>query len=343
MDKKYQVFVSSTYKDLIKERSEIIQALLELDCIPSGMELFLATDDDQWTLIKSVIDDCDYYIIVLGGRYGSTSSEGISYTEKEYKYAMSVGKPIIAFLHRDPGAIPSDKTEKTGKGRKALERFRDVVRQKLCRDWSTPEELGSVVSRSLIKLIKTKPAIGWVRADEVPSKEMAKEIVTVRRENEELKERIAQFSITGELPLDELAQGKDPIELTYSFELVVEGSSSKVTITEIFTTTWDDVFIYVAPIMVNPINDLTFKNTLNAFVATQVMEKIKKEHGQDCEPIGLRLETDDIETLKIQFRALRLITHTKIIGSSDVVTPGWVLTAHGDTQLLKMRVVRKNN
>jgi len=71
MDKRYQVFVSSTYEDLREERQEVIQALLELDCIPAGMELFPAADEDQWTLIRKVIDDCDYYIVIIAGRYGS--------------------------------------------------------------------------------------------------------------------------------------------------------------------------------------------------------------------------------------------------------------------------------
>jgi hypothetical protein len=39
-EKRYQVFVSSTDEDLIVERPEVIQALLELKCIPAGMELF---------------------------------------------------------------------------------------------------------------------------------------------------------------------------------------------------------------------------------------------------------------------------------------------------------------
>ena len=52
MEVKHQVFVSSTYKDLLDERQEVMQALLELFCIPVGMELFPAADDDQWTLIK---------------------------------------------------------------------------------------------------------------------------------------------------------------------------------------------------------------------------------------------------------------------------------------------------
>lgn len=71
MEKKYQVFVSSTYQDLQKERQEVMQALLELDCIPVGMELFPAADDDQWTLIKGLISDCDYYVLIVAGRYGS--------------------------------------------------------------------------------------------------------------------------------------------------------------------------------------------------------------------------------------------------------------------------------
>ena len=40
LDKKYQVFVSSTYIDLQEERQEVIKALLELDCFPSSMEFF---------------------------------------------------------------------------------------------------------------------------------------------------------------------------------------------------------------------------------------------------------------------------------------------------------------
>jgi hypothetical protein len=68
-EKREQVFVSSTYLDLKEERQEVIQTLLEADCIPAGMELFPASDDDKWTLIKRVIDDSDYYLVVVGGRY----------------------------------------------------------------------------------------------------------------------------------------------------------------------------------------------------------------------------------------------------------------------------------
>jgi hypothetical protein len=98
VEKRYQVFVSSTYEDLREERQEVIQALLELDCIPAGMELFPAADEDQWTLIKNVIDECDYYIVIVGGRYGSVGNGGLSYTEMEYRYALENGKPRYSIL-----------------------------------------------------------------------------------------------------------------------------------------------------------------------------------------------------------------------------------------------------
>lgn len=87
---KYQVFLSSTYSDLVEERDSIIKAILEMYHIPIGMEMFSAEDEDQWEIIRRTIEVSDYYILVLGLRYGSKkTSEGISFTQKkEYEYAL---------------------------------------------------------------------------------------------------------------------------------------------------------------------------------------------------------------------------------------------------------------
>ena len=139
MDKRYQVFVSSTYEDLQKERQEMMHSLLELDCIPSGMELFPAANEDQWTVIKQVIDDCDYYLVIVAARYGSLGPEGDSYTEMEYRYTQQIGKPCMAFLHLDPGKLAANRTESTDKGKKKLAEFRALLQTKLCKSWSNPD------------------------------------------------------------------------------------------------------------------------------------------------------------------------------------------------------------
>ena len=71
MEIKYQIFVSSTYEDLKEERKEVTQAILECNCFPAGMELFPASNKSQWEIIKRVIDESDFYLVIIAGRYGS--------------------------------------------------------------------------------------------------------------------------------------------------------------------------------------------------------------------------------------------------------------------------------
>ncbi len=71
MDKVYQVFVSSTYSDLLEERRRVSETLAKAGYIPVGMELFPATDLQQLEFIKRIIDRSDYYVVIVAGRYGS--------------------------------------------------------------------------------------------------------------------------------------------------------------------------------------------------------------------------------------------------------------------------------
>jgi hypothetical protein len=93
---KYQIFVSSTYEDLKEERDTAIKAILETGNIPVGMEMFSAGDEQQWELIKRQIEDCDYYVVIVAHRYGSMDGS-ISYTEKEYDFAVEKKIPILGF------------------------------------------------------------------------------------------------------------------------------------------------------------------------------------------------------------------------------------------------------
>jgi len=56
MEKRYQVFISSTKNDLEQVRRELALALLDDKFIPVGMEQWGATPIDSWSLIKKFID-----------------------------------------------------------------------------------------------------------------------------------------------------------------------------------------------------------------------------------------------------------------------------------------------
>ena len=64
-EKKYQVFISSTYTDLIDARNAAINTVLESYNFPVGMEMFGADNDEQWTIIKDLIDSSDFYILII--------------------------------------------------------------------------------------------------------------------------------------------------------------------------------------------------------------------------------------------------------------------------------------
>jgi hypothetical protein len=87
------------------------------------MELFPAADDTVWKLITRVIDQSDYYVLIIGGRYGSSDASGISYTEKEYDYAVSAKKSVLAFLHEHPDQITVGKSDIESSARECLARF----------------------------------------------------------------------------------------------------------------------------------------------------------------------------------------------------------------------------
>jgi len=163
MDKRYQVFVSSTYRDLKVERMEVMAALLELDCIPCGMEYFPAADETQWNFIQRLIDQCDYYVVIVGGKNGSLAPDGVSYTRKEYEYALSRNTPTLAFTHSNPQKLPEEHRESDPEGQRKLEDFVKLVKGQLCKEWKNADHLAGVVTRSLNKLIKERPRAGWVR------------------------------------------------------------------------------------------------------------------------------------------------------------------------------------
>lgn len=102
--KKLQVFISSTFKDMSRERQCVVETLLEMGHIPAGMELFSADNKQQFEVIKKWIDESDVFLLVLGGRYGSLEPKtGKSYIHLEYQYAKKIGKRPIVILLSDKG------------------------------------------------------------------------------------------------------------------------------------------------------------------------------------------------------------------------------------------------
>lgn len=344
MDKRYQVFVSSTFKDLEEERQEVMHALLELDCIPSGMELFPAANESQWSLIKKVIDDSDYYLLILGGRYGSIGPEGLSYTEMEYRYALSIEKPIIAFLHKEPGKIAASKSEATDAGKQKLSEFRTLVEGRLCKMWETPQELGSVVSRSLVQLIKSSPAVGWVRANELADRDAAKELLLLRKRVEDLQTELEKSRTSAPKGAENLAQGDETHTIRFSFSGRKPGQYlSSTSWTAGCSMTWNDLFSAAAPLMIHEAKEQALKAALDAKIQEQNYDRLSRDKKlAEFELSNFSMNPEDFQTIKVQLRALGLITKSEKTRSVKDSGTYWTLTPYGDEVMTRLRAIRKH-
>ena len=167
IEKKYTIFVSSTFTDLIEERRIVREAIVAAGHIPIGMEYFTPGNQEQMEFIKPLIDKSDFFILIVGGRYGSINKDTKkSYTEMEYDYAIKQGAPVASFLLTDEAIenLPFKHAETSKRNRKLLGEFRTKVRNKMCRDFSNKEELRCWIHLTIENLIKNNERPGWIRS-----------------------------------------------------------------------------------------------------------------------------------------------------------------------------------
>jgi len=294
------------------------------------MELFPAADEEQFQFIKRVIDDCDYYLLIIGGRYGTTTAEGISYTEKEYDYAVSRGLKVIALIHENPDGIPFGKSEKDPLLRERLQRFREKAStNRLVKLWKSPEELPGLVALSLANTIKMFPAVGWVRANKTATEDVLTEINDLRKRNDQLQAVVAEL---GSQPaIENLAGLQDKIELHGTYYDNFHNRR------RLWTTpfSWAEIFGSVSPYLVRHPNDESVKMVLSkaAFARSG-----KSGGGGDAD-----LDDQQFRTFALQLQALGLVK----VQYTQTTTGGmglfWSLTQSGDRLMMELRTVKNVN
>jgi|SRR5579872_853584 len=329
MDKRYQVFISSTYADLKEERRAVIQSVIELNCIPAGMELFPASNEEQLQFIKRVIDDCDYYLLIIAGRYGSVGPDGVSYTEKEFDYAVKRGLPVIAFPHGNPDDISYGKSEKDPAFKKKLEDFRaKVCTGRIVKMWNNPQELPGFVAQSLSTIIHRHPATGWVRANRVASEEILTEINDLRKRNADLQSTLAKFKHVP--PVADLAGLDEKLRV---FGTVYYHSTRQHDDWEL-EVTWSELFGYISPYLAEHPADLTVKDILEK----ALFAKKGTLHRKD-----VNLNEQLFKTIAVQLSALGLVSIKYSQSTSGRMALFWSATPAGERLMLELRTIRTKN
>jgi hypothetical protein len=215
LNRKLQIFISSTYTDLITERQAAVSAILKSGHIPAGMELFTAGDKSQMQTIKDWINESDVYMLILGGRYGSVEkSSGISYTELEYDYALEQGKPLFAVVIKEEALEAKVKAhgsafmERTHPNE--LAQFRAKVLGNISSFFDDPKDIRLCVHESLSEFSTKRELKGWISAkDVVDTKPLVEQIQKLTEENSILRTELNKLEQRQTISTDTDSKGPE--------------------------------------------------------------------------------------------------------------------------------------
>lgn len=200
MNKKLQVFVSSTYTDLKEERQAAVEAILDAEHIPAGMELFKAGNESQLKTIYKWIDESDVYMLIFGGRYGSIEEKsGKSYTQLEYEYALTKNIPVFALVLSESftakkitslglkNIIEQDNPDK-------YKSFKLFVMSKIIKEVDDCKDIKIQAHATLNEFIREYDLTGWVRnSSENDILQLLKNNANLLEENASLNKQIQKL------------------------------------------------------------------------------------------------------------------------------------------------------
>ncbi|NLS19662.1 DUF4062 domain-containing protein [Rhizobium sp. P40RR-XXII] len=331
--KKYQVFVSSTFRDLVDERQDAIRNILDLNHIPAGMELFPAADIEQLGYIKKVIDECDYYLLIIGGRYGSMDAEGVSFTEREYDYAIQTGKVVLAFVHEDPSQIAVGKSDIEPGVFAALQAFRQkVVTGRLVKTWTSRQSLESLVLKALMHAFNQMPQVGWIRGDTAANEQVLEQANRALQDNATLRAELTMLKGLSAPKYENLAGLEDEFTFRYRTRRPASQNSIKYNYTDrTMKMKWRAIFLPLAADLTTAKVDGVISNAVKL-----AMQEAK------CEYNPFDINDMDLATIKAQFIALNLISANVGQSTKGTYHEFLSLTPRGRSTYMEAIVVRKD-
>jgi hypothetical protein len=312
MDKVFQVFISSTFTDLQEERRQVSNTLAKAGYVVAGMELFPAADQEQLEYIKRVIDRSDYYVVIVGGRYGSLTDDNVSYTEKEFEYAKSKRIPVLAFLHHDPRNLPVKKTDENSHKAALLEQFRGKLSTGRMRDsWTDAGDLCTKVVIAVVNAVNLTPGVGWIRGDQAVDPSVLQETERLRIENGDLRARLAAIEAEGLLFEQSLLGPSDEVKIRAVIADVNKPPEKTVTNRKTLSLTYGQIYESLYDKLLEEPPEGHVRSSLEemlwgSFPPAEVANK------------SVTISSEDFRTIRNQFEALDLI---KIISVTHPVPP----------------------
>ena len=338
LDKRYQVFISTSGREMQPERIVLSQTLVGMGFFSWGLEQRTPLST---AFARRQIDDCDYVVILLGSQYGEQSVSGVSYMHLEYIYAVTKQKPIIVFMHEDPLSRDlSLQDEKPELQEKFLE-FRKVLQQQADQifTYRTMRDLEMAVRLNMSHMLERYPVSGWGRPQNTQL--LHDEVDRLKAKIEQLETEVGKREVDPFLSLPKVLM-HEVFSFEYRMHAYQDGNFKELKVQK--KLTWMQLLNILGSVFVNPTPEEYFSKCINEYLNTNGLEDARLEMPRAHAVARAQINIRALHSIKMQMRQNDWIAQS---GRDDRQRMLWQLTAKGQKLLASKplenhRIVQSN-
>ena len=349
IDKRYHVFISTTEIDMHAERVVLSQTLVSQGFFSWGLE---SRTPLTTAFARRQIDDCDYFILMLGSRYGELSASGVSYMHLEYIYAVTKQKPILVLMYEAPESRGDQFQDQHPEGklkfldfRRQLQRERDMVMT-----FRDLRDLEVAIRHTMPQFLTRYPAQGWVRPNH-------QQVQQLQDENEQLRQKLTQLeqrqstlinpnkiNPTGNpTPLQRPAdlpqvQGHEEIAFDYKVHAYQDGNFRELRPQR--QMSWNDLLMVIGPGFAPAMPEDSFAKILNDYLNSTALSDVRDVMPRAHAVARCQINIRALHMIKTQFKNNTWIVP---IGRDDRQRVLWELSAVGERQLSRLMQQHMNS
>lgn len=296
LDKRYQVFISTSGAEMQSERIILSQTLVGMGFFSWGLEQRTPLNT---AFARRQIDDCDYVVILLGSQYGEQSVSGVGYMHLEYIYAVTKQKPIIVFMHEDPASRDPSLHDTKPELQEKFKEFRQLLQQEadqvFC--YRTLRDLEMAVRLNMPQMLERYPVSGWVRPQNTQA---------LHDEIDQLKAKVAQLERDGGTrEVDPfLSLPKVSMHEVFSFEYRMhayqDGNFKELKVEK--RLTWAQLLAILGSTFINPTPEEFFSKRMNEYLNETGLADARAEMPRAHAVARAQINIRALHSLKLQMR-----------------------------------------
>jgi hypothetical protein len=257
----------------------------------------------------------------------------VSFTEKEYAYAVEQSKVVLAFLHGDLGSIPVAKSDTDPSLVNRLNAFRSKTSKgRLVQFWKARDDLKAKIITSLAKAMNESPGVGWIRGNAAATEDLLQQITTLRARYDALSTEAQKLRAELIPRVENLADFGSTFNVRFSVSEYDRFTSKHKTHNTSYSVTWSEIFAAVGPFFIRP--------GVPTLIGSLIIGYLKENRHIDKDGTYNIFESDQ-NTIKMQLFAYGLTHLYSAEEKSGGVIEFMSLTDKGTRQLIESMSVRR--